>query len=76
MALATVYRLLNEFEDACIRLAEYAPNRSDKHAVWYNSEHEAQLRRRYHAAKRKLRAAVKELLPKHSLVPRAVEDML
>ena len=68
MTLNTVYRLIEQFGDACTELVAYTSSVPD-------DEHEVALKRKHRAAKRKLRAAVKELLPVHSLVPRAVEDM-
>lgn len=67
MSLNTVYKLINEFETAAVCKS------------WAGSMEPEQtelVKVRYTRLKKKLKVAVKELLPKHSLVSRAVEDML
>lgn len=72
MTLSTVYRLLNEFETSCFELQALLSSGD------YSNECTpiVQARRTWRTKKRKLRAAIKGLLPKYSLIPRAVEDML
>ncbi len=60
-------RLLSRFEKAAVNLSWIGTNEPDSHDG---------IRSEYHRAKELLIAHLVELQPKHSMIPRAVEDML